>query len=103
MLIFLGQQATELLVTLAEIGLARYEDLVALTQLLVQLSTNTNMTKNVGEAGLGKEGINLDNLEMGFQMKHCEAKLSLWVTGRLGDIKIHIFSYFHDNIMKNIC
>lgn len=40
MLVFLSQQAAELLVTLTEVGLTRHEGLVALTQLLVQLSTN---------------------------------------------------------------
>ncbi len=42
MLVFLRQQAAELLVTLAEAGLTTCESLVALTQLFVQLSTNTN-------------------------------------------------------------
>lgn len=41
MLVFLGKQVVELLVTLAEVGLTRRESLVALTQLLVQLSANT--------------------------------------------------------------
>lgn len=47
-LVFLSQQATELLVTLAEVGLTRYEGLVALTQLLVQLPTNTKVGKARG-------------------------------------------------------
>lgn len=55
MLVFLSHQAAELLVTLTEAGLARREGLVALTQLLVQLSTNTGRT-NVGKADGGQEG-----------------------------------------------
>lgn len=47
MLVFLSQQAAELLVTVTEVGLTRHKGLVALTQLLVQLSTNTNRTKGL--------------------------------------------------------
>lgn len=56
MLVFLSQQAAELLVTLTEVGLTRHEGLVALTQLLVQLSANTNRTKKVGKTRGEQEG-----------------------------------------------
>lgn len=49
------QQSTRLLVTLAEVGLARGEGLVALTQLCVQLHTKININKTVEKAGHHKK------------------------------------------------
>lgn len=55
MLVFLSQQAAELLVFLTEVGLTRREGLVALTQFLVQLSTNTNRTKGWKSRGRARD------------------------------------------------
>lgn len=70
MLVSLSQQAAELLVTLAEVRLTRCEGLVALTQLLVQLSTThtgQKVWKNRGRGG--EDPLGQDKLEMGCQME----------------------------------
>lgn len=45
-LFFLSQQAAELLVALSEVSLTRYQGLVALTQLCVQLNTNISRRRS---------------------------------------------------------
>ena len=57
MFVFLSQQAAELLVTLTEVGLTGRKGLVALTQLRVQLSTNTNGTKRLEKQRVGMSNI----------------------------------------------
>lgn len=60
-LVPLRQQSTRLLVTLAEVGLARDEGLVALTQLCVQLPTEININKTEEKAGHHKSHIHFIN------------------------------------------
>lgn len=56
-LFFLSQQAAELLVTLSEVSLTRYQGLVALTQLCVQLNTNINRRRShIWDKRLNKRG-----------------------------------------------
>lgn len=101
MLVFLSQQAIELLVTLTEVGLTRREGLVALTQLLVQLLTNTHRKYEGRRRGIGTGQV---NQRWNFTWGNMRQK-SLMRSGEMKtDICFHVgmFTYFHSNI-KDIC